>query len=162
MANTKFLALVALFATVAVAQDSSASAASSAPAAVPSIDTCILGCVTPAAVENGCVSFANVSCVCTSQPFQAAALACLQANCTAADVTASEALQTAQCANVAGAPNASAPASSGSAGASSPPSPSASGSGAAPAPSSLAVAFGPQAIWGLAAASVGLAMGALV
>lgn len=41
---------------------------------------------------------ADLECVCTNLSFQAAALACLEATCTAADVTAAQDLQTLECA----------------------------------------------------------------
>ncbi|TFK69037.1 hypothetical protein BDN72DRAFT_841130 [Pluteus cervinus] len=166
MANTKIFALLALFATVVVAQDASSTA--SADAATPStLDDCILGCVTPAAVTAGCVSFTNTSCVCTSTDFQTLAGACLAANCTAEDVTNAQAISAATCAaaGTAGGANASASASgsaapSGASGSSKPPTPSTSGSAPAGSHSSAAgLAFSPQGVWGLAAAVVGLAVG---
>lgn len=41
---------------------------------------------------------ADLECVCTNLSFQAAALACLEATCTAADVTSAQELQTLECA----------------------------------------------------------------
>ena len=40
---------------------------------------------------------ADLECVCTNLSFQAAALACLQATCTAADVKSAQELQTLEC-----------------------------------------------------------------
>ncbi|KAF5361138.1 hypothetical protein D9758_009033 [Tetrapyrgos nigripes] len=84
------------------------------------INQCILNCTSQAASANGCVSFADITCVCTNQAFQTAAAACLQANCTSDDLTNALQLQQQQCAalssgasGVTSAPQTSAPASSG-------------------------------------------------
>ncbi|OJA19755.1 hypothetical protein AZE42_06786 [Rhizopogon vesiculosus] len=73
----------------------------SGDASVPSgLTTCIVDCSTQAAASAGCTSFSDLPCVCTSTTFQTAAGACLQANCTAAEVQSATQLQTAECASL--------------------------------------------------------------
>ncbi|OAX35534.1 hypothetical protein K503DRAFT_785016 [Rhizopogon vinicolor AM-OR11-026] len=87
---------------------------SSGDASVPSgLTTCIVDCSTQAAASAGCSSFSDLPCVCTSTTFQSAAGACLQANCTTAEVQTATQLQTAECASLS--PNASSATSSSSA-----------------------------------------------
>jgi len=100
--SLQLLLPVLLFITSAAAQDtSSSSGTDTGSAAIPTstagLDTCITTCTQQAATDNGCVSFTNVTCVCTSQAFQAEALSCLQANCTAADLQAATQLQQSIC-----------------------------------------------------------------
>ncbi|KAH7920558.1 hypothetical protein BV22DRAFT_1132975 [Leucogyrophana mollusca] len=94
--------LLAVFATALAAQAQSTT--SSAPASQSSLPSsltpCILSCVTQAASSGGCSSFTDISCVCTSTAFQSAALSCLQANCTSAEVSAATQLQQTECAGV--------------------------------------------------------------
>ncbi|KAF8550358.1 hypothetical protein OG21DRAFT_1499838 [Imleria badia] len=92
-ANAKSLLVIASCALVAQAQSSgNASASATAPASTSSTpalpDSCIIECLNPAAVQYGCGTYSNLTCVCTSTAYEQAALSCLQANCTAADVTA--------------------------------------------------------------------------
>ncbi|KAJ3561489.1 hypothetical protein NP233_g10164 [Leucocoprinus birnbaumii] len=111
--NTK-IAILSLVAVVAAQSSSgntsttasrsapaSASASGSASSAIPSgfgLTPCIVSCVTPAAERAGCVSFANITCVCQSTSFQTEARDCLQKNCSATDVTTALGLQSSQCA----------------------------------------------------------------
>ncbi|KZS91546.1 hypothetical protein SISNIDRAFT_413911 [Sistotremastrum niveocremeum HHB9708] len=60
-------------------------------------DACIQNCTQTAASVTGCVSFTNVSCVCSSTAFQQAALSCLVSDCTQADVQTAETLQQTIC-----------------------------------------------------------------
>ncbi|KAG1831638.1 hypothetical protein EV424DRAFT_1534304 [Suillus variegatus] len=97
----KSLFVLATAALTAYAQ--SATTTSDAAAATPSgITPCILSCSTQAASAGGCSSFTDLSCVCTSTAFQDAAGACLQANCTTAEVAQAMALQQSECASVSG------------------------------------------------------------
>ncbi|PPR06174.1 hypothetical protein CVT24_000702 [Panaeolus cyanescens] len=63
---------------------------------IPGVTPCVLACIQPAAQQNGC-TFTDAQCVCSSAQFQADATKCLTDNCTADDVSAALALQTAQC-----------------------------------------------------------------
>ncbi|THV03650.1 hypothetical protein K435DRAFT_650810 [Dendrothele bispora CBS 962.96] len=93
-----FLFPLALVASINAQSSSSATtSATSVPSSPGGISPCILQCVTTAAEQNGCQSFADISCVCTSIPFQQASLACLQANCTSDDVTTATQLQQSEC-----------------------------------------------------------------
>ncbi|KAF7798231.1 hypothetical protein EIP86_009448 [Pleurotus ostreatoroseus] len=64
------------------------------------IDSCILSCSAAAASAAGCSSYADLDCVCTNMNFQNAATACIEATCSAADLTAAKALQTLECASI--------------------------------------------------------------
>ncbi|KAG1867047.1 hypothetical protein C8R48DRAFT_671932 [Suillus tomentosus] len=97
----KSLFVLATAALTAYAQ--SATTTSDPAAATPSgITPCILSCSSQAASAGGCSSFSDLACVCTSTAFQAAAGACLQANCTTAEVAQAQALQQSQCASLSG------------------------------------------------------------
>ncbi|KAL7417663.1 hypothetical protein BDY24DRAFT_375654 [Mrakia frigida] len=67
---------------------------------ISSISPCIISCSTIGAAAGGCSSFSDYACICTSTVAQEAVSACLQANCTAEDVTASFALQNVTCATL--------------------------------------------------------------
>jgi len=73
---------------------------SSAPYTSPSLTPCIIGCSSAAAVQDGCVSYTNTTCVCTNPQFQADAGYCIQQHCTPAELQAAIALQSAECAAV--------------------------------------------------------------
>ncbi|KAK7444770.1 hypothetical protein VKT23_015087 [Stygiomarasmius scandens] len=102
-----FVLSLALFGYVS-AQDSSSAATSASGSSIPTspagISPCIIECVTTAATQNGCSSFTDIACVCSNTQFQQASLACLQANCTAADVAAATQLQQSQCSSASGSP----------------------------------------------------------
>ncbi|KAI0072418.1 hypothetical protein K474DRAFT_398330 [Panus rudis PR-1116 ss-1] len=91
--NTKLasLALVAAAALSVSAQDSSA------PAATPSLSTCILGCLTQASSGSSCQSFTDVSCVCSDQTFQQNAAQCLESQCSSDEQQAAIQLQQQEC-----------------------------------------------------------------
>ncbi|KAN0127861.1 hypothetical protein V8E53_014308 [Lactarius tabidus] len=78
-----------IFATLAVATAVGVSAQ----------DACMLSCFAGAVSPSTCTSFTDLTCVCTNTAFQAAAAACLKANCTAADQQAALQLQQAECTN---------------------------------------------------------------
>lgn len=78
------------------------------------ISSCILGCVQPAATQNGCsgpyafptllkylalifFSRGDLPCVCNNQQFQASANACLQQSCSASDIQSASLLQQQNC-----------------------------------------------------------------
>lgn len=97
----KSLFVLATAALTAYAQ--SATTTSDAAAATPSgLTPCILSCSSQAASAGNCSSFADLSCVCTSTAFQDAAGACLQANCTTAEIAQAQALQQTECASISG------------------------------------------------------------
>ncbi|KAF7304540.1 CFEM domain-containing protein [Mycena chlorophos] len=74
----------------------SASSASES-ASLSSLTPCVLGCLTPAAAQSECLTFTNVTCVCTNADFQYKATTCLQAECSASEMTAALAMQSAEC-----------------------------------------------------------------
>ncbi|KAK7456349.1 hypothetical protein VKT23_010596 [Stygiomarasmius scandens] len=90
ISNTKFAMLTAILAAAVIVNTQNTTG----------ISQCIIDCVTPAATDNGCSSFADLQCVCTSSDFQSAALSCLQANCTTAQIQEADNLQTSNCANI--------------------------------------------------------------
>ncbi|KAG2102848.1 uncharacterized protein F5147DRAFT_287195 [Suillus discolor] len=95
----KSLFVLATAALTAYAQ----SATTTSDAAVPSgVTPCILSCSSQAASAGNCSSFSDLTCVCTSTAFQDAAGACLQANCTTAEVAQAQALQQSECASISG------------------------------------------------------------
>ncbi|KIK79936.1 hypothetical protein PAXRUDRAFT_16063 [Paxillus rubicundulus Ve08.2h10] len=113
-ANIKTFVVVAACAFAAQAQSNTTSTApaSASQSSLPAgLDTCILTCVTAAAASGGCSSFTDLQCVCTSTAFQNASLQCLQANCTAEDVTTATQLQTQECASIIGSGSSSVPSS---------------------------------------------------
>ncbi|KAH7872774.1 uncharacterized protein C8R40DRAFT_418637 [Lentinula edodes] len=61
------------------------------------LSQCATACVSQAAVKDGCVSFTNITCVCTSAQFQQDALSCLTAECSSSDLTTLEGLQAQEC-----------------------------------------------------------------
>ncbi|KAJ3749648.1 hypothetical protein DFH05DRAFT_700658 [Lentinula detonsa] len=61
------------------------------------LSQCATACVSQAAVKDGCVSFTNLTCVCTSAQFQQDALSCLTAECSSSDLTTLEGLQAQEC-----------------------------------------------------------------
>ncbi|KAJ7053469.1 hypothetical protein C8F01DRAFT_1166470, partial [Mycena amicta] len=98
-------AALALLAPVVVLAQSSASKSvsttasapdSSASASIAALTPCVLGCLTPAAADT-CLTFTNVTCVCTNADFQQKAASCLQAECNAEEMKAALGLQKAQC-----------------------------------------------------------------
>jgi len=99
-ANAKVLLVIASCA-LAVQAQSSGSPTTTAPASQSSLpaglDSCIVSCVSAAAASNGCVSFTNLTCTCTSTAFQQDALQCLNANCTSSDVATATQLQEQEC-----------------------------------------------------------------
>jgi len=99
---SKTLLTLAVLVTAAFAQSGSGTETDSAavPTSTDGISPCVLGCVGPAATDNGCSSFADTACVCASQKFQADALACLTSKCTPAEQQGALALQSAACGNV--------------------------------------------------------------
>jgi len=70
-----------------------------AQSSIAGLTPCILACFEPAATQNGC-TFDDASCICASAQFQADVVQCLDAHCSAADVTAAAALQSSQCSAV--------------------------------------------------------------
>ncbi|KAG1734503.1 hypothetical protein EDB19DRAFT_1154120 [Suillus lakei] len=95
----KSLFVVAAAALAVKAQSPTTTTTSSA--ATPSgLTECIVSCSTQAAAAGGCSSFTDLACVCTSTAFQTAAGACLQANCTAAEVAQAQTLQQSECASL--------------------------------------------------------------
>ncbi|QRV98064.1 CFEM domain protein [Ceratobasidium sp. AG-Ba] len=71
------VAFAAVFAGFAAAQSGTASA----PIPTSSISPCILTCSQQAASSAGCSSFADISCVCSSQQFQTDAASCITQTC---------------------------------------------------------------------------------
>ncbi|KAG6915584.1 hypothetical protein DXG01_010852 [Tephrocybe rancida] len=98
MFSKTFFAL-AILVSGALAQSGTESSTAAEPStSLPAgINQCIIDCVTTAAQDAGCSSFTDLTCVCTSTPFQTAAAQCLQSTCTPADVQAALALQAQQC-----------------------------------------------------------------
>ncbi|KAL5526197.1 hypothetical protein ACEPAG_7536 [Sanghuangporus baumii] len=78
----------------------SGTASSAAPTSTAGISPCVLTCVGQASSSAGCSGITDIQCLCTSTTFQSAAAACLQSNCTAADLAAGQALQQQECASV--------------------------------------------------------------
>jgi len=66
-------------------------------AQTPSLDKCLLDCVTQATANSTCTSFTDITCVCSSSSFQSTAAACLQANCTTQDQDTAIQLRNQQC-----------------------------------------------------------------
>ncbi|KAJ3992046.1 hypothetical protein F5050DRAFT_1021510 [Lentinula boryana] len=66
-------------------------------AVAQTLSQCATACVSQAAVKDGCVSFTNLTCVCTSAQFQQDALSCLTAECSSSDLTTLEGLQAQEC-----------------------------------------------------------------
>ncbi|KAG2073248.1 hypothetical protein BDR04DRAFT_1010931 [Suillus decipiens] len=90
---------VATVAALAVnAQSGTVTSGSAVPTASGAVSPCILACSTQAAAQSDCISYTNLTCVCSSTAFQTAAGTCLQANCTAAEVAQANALQQDECA----------------------------------------------------------------
>ncbi|EGO00637.1 hypothetical protein SERLA73DRAFT_178497 [Serpula lacrymans var. lacrymans S7.3] len=90
-----------LIASVAALAVNAQSTSSTAPGSLPTgLTPCVVSCVKSAASTGGCSSFTNVSCICTSTAFQSAALSCLKANCSSAEVQAATQLQQTECAKV--------------------------------------------------------------
>ncbi|KAG1731812.1 uncharacterized protein EDB91DRAFT_707350 [Suillus paluster] len=95
----KSLVIVAAAALAVNAQTS----ATTSPAAVPSgLTECIISCSAQAASAGGCSSYTDLACVCTSTAFQDAAAACLQANCTTAEIAAADQAQISECSSLSG------------------------------------------------------------
>jgi len=61
------------------------------------LSSCAEACVSQAAQQDGCVTFTNITCVCTNAQFQQDARTCLTAECTAADLTELEGLEASLC-----------------------------------------------------------------
>lgn len=92
---------VATVAALAVnAQSGTVTSGSAVPTASGAVSPCILACSTQAAAQSDCISYTNLTCVCSSTAFQTAAGTCLQANCTAAEVAQANALQQDECATL--------------------------------------------------------------
>ncbi|KAG2357159.1 hypothetical protein BDR07DRAFT_392478 [Suillus spraguei] len=93
-----FIAAVAALAVNA--QSGNATSSSADPAASGAPSPCIIGCSTQAAAQSDCISYTNLTCVCSSTAFQDAAGACLQANCTTAEIAQANTLQQDECATL--------------------------------------------------------------
>ncbi|KIK69433.1 hypothetical protein GYMLUDRAFT_1002773 [Collybiopsis luxurians FD-317 M1] len=65
--------------------------------AAQQLSSCATACVSQAAEKDGCGSFTNITCVCTNAQFQADALSCLTAECSASDLTTLQGLQATEC-----------------------------------------------------------------
>ncbi|KAL1682918.1 hypothetical protein EV122DRAFT_258828, partial [Schizophyllum commune] len=91
-----------VFATAALAQDSTSAATSATASSTAGISACILQCSSDAASSNGCSSITDLQCVCTSASFQDDAKSCLQDNCTEEEQQAALQLQAAECAAIGG------------------------------------------------------------
>ncbi|KAI5892097.1 uncharacterized protein SCHCODRAFT_02625300 [Schizophyllum commune H4-8] len=91
-----------VFATAALAQDSTSAATSAAATSTAGISACILQCSSDAASSNGCSSITDLQCVCTSASFQDDAKSCLQDNCTEEEQQTALQLQAAECAAIGG------------------------------------------------------------
>ncbi|KAL0573365.1 hypothetical protein V5O48_008584 [Marasmius crinis-equi] len=74
---------------LASAQDIPTSTAGSSP--------CILQCVQQSLSAGGCANPVDITCLCTSGPYQAAVRSCLQANCSSGDMQSALGLQAQQC-----------------------------------------------------------------
>ncbi|KAF8578494.1 hypothetical protein K439DRAFT_1663715 [Ramaria rubella] len=110
MISKIFLGVLALAAALSI--QAQISTGTTSP---PTVPPCVLNCTTIAATQAGCGSVTNVTCVCSSQPFQAASLACLQSNCSPSDQTAAVALEDSICgANATASSPAGGPSSTGS------------------------------------------------
>lgn len=128
-----------LLVSAVVGQTQSSAATSAAvPTSTAGLDPCIMTCSQQAATAAGCGSFTNVTCVCTSQQFQTLAAACLQANCTAADLQAALGLQSQICKGISASGSASGSSLPTGSGASGPGPVSVSSTGAGSAPSGSA------------------------
>ncbi|KAL5503707.1 hypothetical protein ACEPAH_7778 [Sanghuangporus vaninii] len=77
------------------AQTETSSAAT--PTSTEGLTECILNCVSTAATSAGCSSFADLSCVCTSEAFQSQARSCLESSCTEEELNAAVSIQEANC-----------------------------------------------------------------
>ncbi|KAG9025266.1 hypothetical protein FRB95_010365 [Tulasnella sp. JGI-2019a] len=86
-----------LLPALAMAQASS-TVSGATPAESGAVTPCISDCSTQGADAAGCSSFADLSCICTSDVFTSTAGACLQANCTAAEQQAAQSLDDSLCA----------------------------------------------------------------
>ncbi|KAJ7448636.1 hypothetical protein B0H11DRAFT_2247585 [Mycena galericulata] len=64
------------------------------------LSSCALTCLTNAASASSCSSIMNLTCICTNANFLNLASSCLTADCTAADVQAANALESAECAGI--------------------------------------------------------------
>ncbi|KAJ8587679.1 hypothetical protein M405DRAFT_934573 [Rhizopogon salebrosus TDB-379] len=91
------LVVLAAAALAANAQSLTTSSASALPSG---LTPCIIQCSSQAAASSGCSSYIDLTCVCSSSAFQTAAGACLQANCTAADIQAATQIQTTECSSL--------------------------------------------------------------
>ncbi|KAL5485585.1 hypothetical protein ACEPAI_6626 [Sanghuangporus weigelae] len=97
------LVLVTAAVSAAFVGAQSGTASSAAPTSTAGISPCVLTCVGQASSSAGCSGITDLQCLCTSTTFQSTAAACLQSNCTAADLAAGQALQQQECASVSGA-----------------------------------------------------------
>ncbi|KAF9521794.1 hypothetical protein CPB83DRAFT_865240 [Crepidotus variabilis] len=102
---SKIFVILAITAATVNAQSSSAT--TPVPSTVAGVSPCILGCVLPAAAQNGCTSVLDTACICGSAQFQADAAQCLATNCPN-DVDSALQLQKAQCASASVTPTGSA------------------------------------------------------
>ncbi|KAG2158669.1 uncharacterized protein EDB93DRAFT_1245900 [Suillus bovinus] len=97
-----FFKSLLVLAAAALAANAQSTTTTSAIATPSGVSDCVISCSNQAASAGGCSSFTDLSCVCTSTAFQAAAGACLQANCTATDIAQAQALQQSECASLSG------------------------------------------------------------
>ncbi|KAG6840291.1 hypothetical protein C0991_007684 [Blastosporella zonata] len=97
MLSKTFFALAVIASGVVAQSGTDTSSAAEPSTSLPAgLDSCIIGCIQPAATAVGC-DFTDASCVCSNTDFQTAAAACLQANCTASDLQAALTLQEQEC-----------------------------------------------------------------
>ncbi|KAH7104825.1 hypothetical protein BKA62DRAFT_425912 [Auriculariales sp. MPI-PUGE-AT-0066] len=66
---------------------------------IPGLSVCAFTCTADAATQYGCVSYLNVSCVCTNTEFQAAAGTCMLTKCTNVEVQTAMVYQKTVCPN---------------------------------------------------------------
>ncbi|KAI0044916.1 hypothetical protein FA95DRAFT_205877 [Auriscalpium vulgare] len=83
-------------AALALAAPALAQSSSAVPSGIAGISPCILTCLTSA---QGCSSFTDIQCVCTSTQYQDSAASCLNSTCSTADQNAARQLQQSQCAS---------------------------------------------------------------
>ncbi|KAG8873881.1 hypothetical protein FRB97_006366 [Tulasnella sp. 331] len=92
------ISLALLLPALAVVQASSSTSSGVTPAESGAITPCITDCSSQAAAVAGCSSYADLACICPSTVFTQNADACLAANCTTAEQTAAQGLDTSLCA----------------------------------------------------------------
>ncbi|KAI0682029.1 hypothetical protein C8Q76DRAFT_637319 [Earliella scabrosa] len=90
------VSVFAILAALAGVHGQSSPSSAPLPTSTTGISPCILTCVAQAGSATGC-SLADVSCVCTNQPFQQQIINCLQTSCSPSDLQAVQVIQQQLC-----------------------------------------------------------------